>query len=50
LAINAVAAVTVSRAKAARVKNIVRRVKPLDFREREFKFVFIDRELLVVPV
>src|SRR6185503_3994159 len=45
-AINAVPAVTVRRANAAKVKNIVRLVKILDLLKREPKFVVIRDNLL----
>jgi len=45
-----VALVTVRRANAAKVKNIVRLVKILDLLKREPKVVVIKNNLLVVPV
>jgi len=45
-----VALVTVRRANAAKVKNIVLRVKILDLLKREPKFVVIKDNLLLVPV
>jgi hypothetical protein len=49
-AIRALAAVTINSVNAANAINVIRDVRNLDLREREFKFVFISGELLVVPV